>query len=139
MIKSLSFAVLLAFVTVQADEIDDMVSKITSNRESTIPKDKLLSIKSPMPVLVVVDNNSSDKNSDSNITYAKPKEESFDLTAIMNKSAHINNKWVKIGEKIGSYKLVDIMDDSVYLKDGNKTKLIFFKQNNNKIKITLGR
>jgi len=138
MIKSLSFIVLLAFVAVQADEIDDMISKITSNRESKIPKDKLISIKSPMPTLVVVENNSS-KKGDSNATFAKPKEDSFDLTAIMNNSAYINNKWVKVGENVGSYKLVDIMDDSVYLKDGNKTKLIFFKQNNNKIKITLGR
>jgi len=57
----------------------------------------------------------------------------------MNNSAFINGKWVKIGERIGSFELVDIMDDSVYLKDGNRTKLIFFKQNNGKIKITVGR
>jgi len=136
MIKKLTIVAILALMSLQADEIDEMVSKITSSRESIIPKKKLISTKSPMPVLVVVDNNASNKKGDGNITLAKPKDDTFNLTAIMNNSAHINNKWVKIGEKIGNYKLVDIMDDSVFLKDENKTKIIFFKKNDNKIKIT---
>ena len=131
-------AVLLCFITfsiLNAEDIDEIVTKINSSRGTTIPKEKLTNIVSPMPKLVVVDQNSTDTNN----TVAKPKEESFILTAIMNSSAHINGKWVKIGERVGRYKLIDIMDDSVYLKDGNKTKLIFFKQTSGKIKIKVGR
>ena len=126
---------LVAFVSLNADSIDDIVTKINSKRDTTIPKEKLVTITSPMPKLVVIENNSTDGNK----TVVKSKEESFDLTAIMNNSAHINGKWVRVGERVGTYKLVDVMDDSVYLKDGNKTKLIFFKQSSGKIKIKVGR
>lgn len=134
--KLVIFCSLILFTGLYADNIDEIVSKINSKRDSTIPKDKLISITSPMPkLLVVVDNNSTDGNK----TVIKSKEESFNLTAIMNSSAHINGTWVKVGERVGTYKLVDVMDDSVYLRDGNKTKLIFFKQSNGKIKIKVGR
>ena len=135
MIKLVTACSLLLLSTLNADSIDDMISKINSKREAKIPKNKLVSIQSPMPKLIVVDTNGTDKNK----TILKPKDETFDLTAIVNNSAYINGKWVKKGENIGSYKLMDIMDDSVYLKDGKKTKLIFFKQNSAKIKIRLGR
>lgn len=129
------FASLVSFIGLNADSIDEIVSKINSKRDTTIPKDKLVTIASPMPKLVVVENNTSDENT----TIAKAKVESFNLTAIMNSSAHINGEWIKVGDKVGSYRLVDVMDDSVYLKDGNKTKLIFFKQNSGKIKIRIGK
>ena len=128
-------SILIAFISLNADSIDDIVSKINSKRDTTIPKEKLVTITSPMPKLVVIENNSTDGNK----TIIKSKEERFNLTAIMNSSAYINGKWVKVGERVGTYKLVDVMDDSVYLKDGNRTKLIFFKQNSGKIKIKLGR
>jgi len=134
--KIASIIAVVAIGVLCADEIDDMLSKINSTRESTIPKEELVSIPSPMPKVVVEHNSSKDGNV---TTTTIVKEETFDLTAIMNNSAFINKKWVKIGENVGSYKLVDIMDDSVYLKDGNRTKLIFFKKNNAKIKITVGR
>ena len=134
--KIASIIAVVAIGVLCADEIDDMLSKINSTRESTMPKEELTSIPSPMPKVVVEHNSSKDGNV---TTTTIVKEETFDLTAIMNNSAFINKKWVKIGENVGSYKLVDIMDDSVYLKDGNRTKLIFFKKNNAKIKITVGR
>jgi len=134
--KIASIIAVVAISVLYADEIDDMLSKINSTRESTMPKEEFVSIPSPMPKVVIEHNSSKDGN----VTITKiVEEETFDLTAIMNDSAFINKKWVKIGEKVGSYKLVDIMDDSVYLKDGNRTKLIFFKKNNAKIKITVGR
>jgi len=134
--KIASIIAVVAIGVLCADEIDDMLSKINSTRESTMPKEELTSIPSPMPKVVIEHNSSKDGNV---TTTTIVKEETFDLTAIMNDSAFINKKWVKIGENVGSYKLVDIMDDSVYLKDGNRTKLIFFKKNNAKIKITVGR
>ncbi len=120
-----------------ADEIDTMVKQIESKRKTTIPKEKLLSIESPMPRVIKVENNSTKENNTTVI--AKPQNDTFYLTAIMNNKAFINGKWVGRGEFVGSYKLIDIMDDSVFLKDGNKTKLIFFKDNLKKIKIKIGR
>jgi len=80
-----------------ADEIDDMLSKINSTRESIIPKEELVSIPSPMPKVIVEHNSSKDGNV---TTTTIVKEETFDLTAIMNDSAFINKKWVKIGENV---------------------------------------
>ena len=129
------FYSIVAIVSLNADTIDEIVSKINSKRDTSIPKEKLVTITSPMPKLIVVENNSTDGNK----TVVKSKVDVFKLTAIMNNSAYINGKWVKVGDRVGTYKLVDVMDDSVYLKDGNVTKLIFFKQNSGKIKIKLGR
>ncbi len=127
---------LIAFVSLSADNIDEIVSKINSKRHSVISKKKLTTITSPMPKLVVIDTNAT---KESNKTVVEDKVDSFSLTAIMNNSAFINNSWVKVGENVDGYKLVDVMKDSVYLKDGNKTKIIFFKPDVKKIKIKIGR
>jgi len=124
----------IATALTYADSIDDIVNKIKSQRESKIDKKELSNINSPIPTVVVVETNSSKK--DANKTVVKMDSETFVLKAIMNNRAFINNEWVKVGEKIGSYTLVDIMDDSVYLKDRNRSKMIFFKTKNSKIKIT---
>jgi len=119
---------------INGDSIDDIVNKIKAERESKLNKKDLTHINSPIPTVVVVDKNSS--ISDANNSLTKIESETFILKAIVNDMAYINDTWVKKGEKIGSFKLVDIMDDSVYLKDKSRTKMIFFKKNNSKIKIT---
>jgi len=134
--KLIIYCSLIALVALNADNIDEIVSKINSQRHSTIPKNKLTTITSPMPKLVVVDNNAT---KDGNRTIVEDKKDSFVLTAIMNNSAFINSNWVKVGDSINGYKLIDVMKDSVYLRDGNKTKMIFFKSDNKKIKIKIGR
>ena len=123
--------------TINADDIDDLVKKIAQDRTSSVSGDELVNLKSPIARFASEVNTTKDgKKSESNATLIMATEDTFDLTAIMNKSAFINKKWVKKGEKIGSYTLSNIMDDSVMLKDGNKTKIIFFKPSTNKIKIT---
>ena len=134
--KLIIYCGLTALVVLNADNIDEIVTKINSQRHSTIPKDKLTTITSPMPKLVVIDDNAT---KDANKTLVKDKKDSFILTATMNNSAFINGNWIKVGDRINGYKLVDIMKDSVYLKDGNKTKMIFFKSDAKKIKIKIGR
>ena len=136
--KKLFFVTSIAVLILSAnemDEIDKIISKINSKREGSLPKQELKNITSPMPKLIVIDNNSSDNNK----SVVRAKEESFNLTAILNNNAFINGKWYQVGDRVGTFKLVDIMDDSVYLKDGKRTKLIFFKQNSGKIKIRVGR
>ena len=134
-IISLAVAMLLAS---EVDEIDKIVQKINSKREGTLPKKELKSVVSPM-VKIVVENNETIKDSNGTIIKAKAKDDNFVLAAILNNSAFINGNWYKVGDMVGKYKLIEIMDDSVLLKNGNKTKLILFKENNNKIKITIGR
>jgi len=131
--KIVSMLIFASLVT-NADNIDNIVNKIKSKRVGTIDKKELISVNSPIPTVVIVDSNSSN-NKDNNSSKIIINSENFVLKAIMNDMAFINNKWVKIGQKVGSYTLVDIMDDSVYLKDKSKTKMIFFKKEN-KIKIT---
>ncbi len=59
------------------------------------------------------------------------KKTSLTVDAIMNKSALINGKWYKLGEKIGSYKLAKIKPTSVLLTNSNK-KLILSTRSINK-------
>ena len=136
--KKLTFFVLILGTTlIFGDEIDDIINKINSKRKSTISKDKILSTPSPMPKVVVLEGNVT-KDENGTIIVKEPQDE-FNLTGIINNMANINGEWVKVGEKVGSYTLVDIMDDSVYLKDGNKSKTLFFGNQDKKIKIKLGR
>jgi hypothetical protein len=137
--KKISILVTLILIStlLNGDEIDDIINKINSKRSSKISKEKILSTPSPMPKVEIVDSNIT-KDENGTIIVKKPQDE-FNLTGIINNKAHINGQWVKVGDKVGGYKVVDIMDDSVYLKDGNKSKTIFFSNKDNKIKITIGR
>jgi len=124
--------VLLALLSlgVQADVIDNIVKKIKSKRESNISQEELKTIPSP-----IVETPIDETPKDGNKTKTKSKKvslENFELKAIMNNKAFINDRWVAIGEKIGDYQVVDIMDDSVYLSNGKKTKMVFFKKNDHK-------
>jgi len=135
--KMILFTLLTITTLLFSDEIDDIVSKINSKRNSNISKEKILSTPSPMPKVVVIEGNYT-KDENGTIIIKEPQDE-FNLTAIINNKANINGQWIKVGEKIGSYTLIDIMDDSVYLKDGNKTKTVFFGKKDKKIQIKIGR
>ncbi len=130
--------VLLALLGVflNAEDIDTILTKITTKRVSNIDSETILATPSPMPKLII-ENNKSIK--DINTTLLKAKEENFKLIAIMNNSVNINGKWYKLGQKIGSYKLEDIMEDAVFLKNDQKEKMLIFDQNHSKINITVGR
>ncbi len=137
--KNINFLLALALANslLMGDEIDMMINKINSKRTGILPKDKIVSTPSPLPKVEIVDTNAT-KDKNGTIVLKKSGME-FNLTAIMNNKAFINGQWVKVGEKVGGYTLVDIMDDSVYLKDGNRSKMVFFSDNNKKIKIIIGR
>ena len=115
-----------------SDDIDDIINKINSKRESKIPQAVIANSKSPIPEVKIIESNSSKESN--NTVIVNSAKEVFELKAIINSRANINGKWVGIGDLINGYKVVDIMDDSVYLKDGNKSKMIFFN-NIKKIKI----
>ena len=128
---------LLLGVLLYAEDIDTILSKITTKRTSKVASESILKTPSPMPKLIKSEENSS--KSDTNSTTLKAKEESFKLIAIINNSANINGQWYKLGQMVGSYRLEDIMEDSVFLKNDHKEKILFFDQNRSKINITLER
>ncbi len=72
--------------------------------------------------------------------YTKPKKRKFSfikkifkkhlkLEAIINNKAVINGKMLSIGENISGYKLIEIYDNYVILKKGNKFLKLGFKTN----------
>ena len=58
------------------------------------------------------------------------------LTAVFNKKAFINGKWYEKGDSISEGKLVNIQSERVYLKKGNKTKVLLLKRKNKLLQIT---
>lgn len=66
-------------------------------------------------------------------TIPKVIEEPLRLIAIMNKSAHINGKWYKVGQSVRNFTLSEIRNNSVLLSGPKNQQLILFltKQNNN--------
>ncbi len=129
--KKILIASFLFQILLVADEIDTYVEKIKQQRVSHIDKNEIKKLKSPLPKIVVVDKNIS--KADQNISAETETIPTFVLKAIMNDSAFINDRWVKKGDTIDNYKVVDIMEDAVYLSNGKKSKMIFFKKKNGKI------
>ncbi len=134
--KTTLYTLFLFTALLFGEDIDTILTKITKKRVSHTPPELILATPSPMPKLIKSDENSS---KDKNVSSLKAKEINFKLIAIMNNSANINGRWYKLGQKVGSYTLEDIMDDSVFLKSGQKEKILFFDQNRSKINIILGR
>ncbi len=58
------------------------------------------------------------------------------LTAVFNQKAFINGKWYVKGDHISEGKLVDIQSERVYLKQGDKTKVLLLKHKNKLLQIT---
>jgi len=64
--------------------------------------------------------------------------EIYDLTAVLNHSAFINKKWYKVGDKIGSYKVIHIGKTSATLKRGDEFKRLAIPKREKKIKLFKG-
>ncbi|MEA2110580.1 MAG: hypothetical protein U9P71_00885 [Campylobacterota bacterium] len=59
------------------------------------------------------------------------------VAAILNNSALIDKKWLKINDTIRGYKVKRINSDSVLLKSKDNRLKLFVKEKNNKIKIQI--
>ncbi|MDQ1264694.1 MAG: hypothetical protein QG559_1695 [Campylobacterota bacterium] len=62
---------------------------------------------------------------------ATAKKEEYNLIAIMNKSAMINDTWYKVSDKVNKYTVVAIDKTSVTLKD-KKKELVLSTENKSK-------
>ena len=73
----------------------------------------------------------------SNTKPKDPQSKKLELMAIINNSVLINNKWYKIGENIGEYKIIKVTLNAVTLKSPNNSLVLTTytkKQKNRMIK-----
>ena len=54
----------------------------------------------------------------------------------INKKAFINGKWYEKGDRLSEGKLVNIQNERVYIKQGNKMKVLLLKRKNKLLEIT---
>lgn len=80
----------------------------------------------PLPDAVIF----STKKEKKKKSIAKPT-----LHAIINKSVLLNKQWYKIGDKVETYKIIDIKKDFVILKCKNESIKLAFHKNNRNISI----
>jgi len=64
--------------------------------------------------------------------------EIYELSAILNHAGFINKKWYKVGDKIGSYKVIYIGKTSVTLKRGDEFKRLVIPKREKKFKLFKG-
>lgn len=57
------------------------------------------------------------------------------LSAIMNSKAFFAGKWYKLGDSSPEGKLIKLTKDSVYLRQGSKTKVLRLQKKKSKFKI----
>ncbi len=77
------------------------------DKKGTISSSQTGAIKNPTPPLTLTIKESV-------------KKKDYQLVAIFNKSAMIDNKWYKQGEKIDNFTVVEVDKNAVTLKDGKK-------------------
>jgi hypothetical protein len=76
------------------------------------------------------------------IKIEKPKEiiptESYTISAVLNHAAFINKKWYRVGDTIGSYRVISVGKSSANLKRGKKIKKLIIERKKKKFKIFKG-
>lgn len=99
-------------------------------------EDKDISSKSSRSPLIV---NTEVKSATSSSGSIKPKpvvysKGSFVLSAIINNSAMINGKWYKLGDVVNDYKIINVDNKTVTLKNNANTKVLTTASKNSKLK-----
>lgn len=111
----------LCFADLSVEQIQTMVEKIHQKRKGV----KLATLnKTKEPFLRVVETNTTVGS------VTKPKAKIL-LHAIMNGRAYINNSWKKVGDTVLGYKVVQIGNGTVTLKNGNQMKKLFLQKKKN--------
>jgi len=108
------FMTTMSYADLSIKEMANMVSKIKEKRVS-IAKDDNTTFKSPF-VLLEKDLNTSIVT----IRKSKLADIQFKFGGIVNNSAFVNKRWIKVGENISGYQLMEIKSNSVILKRGEE-------------------
>ncbi len=100
------------------EQIDNMVMKIQQKRVSKMNIDYKVV---PSPFIII----KKDSDTNDTIVTTPTKKVSFELSAIINNSAHINGKWYKVGDSMNDYNVTEISDTEVKLQKGKSTIELF--------------
>jgi len=119
-------------------EITKMVNKIKGERAGISLE---LLEKTPNP-FAIVEKVVEKKKVKQQIKIKKPivvvPEEVYELTAVLNHAGFINKKWYRVGDKIGSYKVIHIGKTSATLKRGDEFKRLAIPKKEKKFKLFKG-
>ena len=118
-------------------EITKMVSKI-QNERAGISLNILEKTPNPFAIIEKVVEKEVEE-----VKVEKPKEiiiptETYEITAVLNHAGFINKKWYRVGDKIGSYKVIHIGKSSATLKRGKEYKRLVIPKKKKKFKILKG-
>lgn len=103
-------------------QMDIMVQRIKSKRKGNAGSN-ISKVISPFALISHDDNTST-------ISIKEPEKESivFKLGAIVNDKVFVNNHWLKRGDKISGYEMVEIKDNSVKFVQGKRMIEVFLKK-----------
>ena len=140
-IVTLVFSVGLSGATLSHAEIKTMVGKIKHQREG-IEISILDNTPNPFAIQEIVEEVIEEVKKE--IKKEKPKvkvvkkEVVHHLTAILNRAAFIDNKWYKVGDKVGLFTLIAINHESVDLKSQKEQKKLSIKKEKRKFILNKG-
>jgi hypothetical protein len=112
--------ILPLYADLSIGQMETMVEKIKAKRAAAqIEKDPHFT--SPFVMIQQDDNRSVIEDPKSNAV-------AFTLGALINNKAFLNERWVKVGDKIEGYELTEIKDNSVTLVQEERTIQVFLKK-----------
>lgn len=106
---------LILFATLAFANIDTLINTILTIRDGASDT-QVKSAPNPFELISSEDNNKIEK--------IQPR---FDLQAIFDSGALINDHWVKLGSIIDGYKVESIDAQSVKLQNGKNQKILYLK------------
>ncbi len=104
-----------------ASDVDELIAKITASK--SVEKSALSSAKNPFESPAV--KKETNKKDDNTTKPLAPPEPTFTLKAIFEKTALINDKWLKQGDKLDGYEVFQINAFNVVLRNQNKQKTLY--------------
>ena len=127
---------LLSAGSLSFEEISNMISKIKEERVG-ISLEKLENTGNPF---ILVKKDEVVQVVEKKVLKQARQEVDYQLHAILNHAAFINNKWYKKGDKLGVYRIVYIGKQSVDLRSDSGKKTLSMKKRKNKlIKLNKGK
>jgi hypothetical protein len=117
----------------ELSKFDDIFIQIGKKREGISPV-AINKIKDPFIYKREIKNIVKTKNGKKVIP---PKKILLKLSAIINNKVKINDKWYRLRQKVGNYRLVRIKKGSVLLRQGREKLKLFLRKRDAKIKFTI--
>lgn len=112
---------LLIYAHLFASDVDELIAKITASK--SVEKSVLSSAKNPFESPAV--KKETNKKDDNTTKPLAPPEPTFTLKAIFEKTALINDKWLKQGDKLEGYEVFQINAFNVVLQSQSKQKTLY--------------